>query len=488
MARGGGLRRDQRDMGKKRGSRQSAEDEAYEDSDEEFTLASLRSKRGRVGPRERRPDEETLSGFSLTDSSQLRLKKDHASRPIWVTRDHQILLEAFSPLYLQTYDFLVAIAEPEARPELIHRYRLTQNSLYAAVAIAIDTDTIIQVLHRLCKSELPPETIQFIKDCTRTFGKAKLVLRNNKYYVESIHPEVLMELLKHDAIKEARVLDGGIFEESIAPLEDEANTGYKHIIALDDDDDIGKVLSSKDSQKTVSFQIRQESVQVVKKYALDGYPPYIASYPLIEEYDFRNDTYNASLQIDLRPSTRIRPYQEKSLSKMFGNGRARSGLIVLPCGAGKSLTGITAASTIKHAAVVVCINNASVKQWKEEFRKYSTVDESLLKIFTSDTKNFLPPKEIACVVITTYSMLCHTGKRSEGGDEIIQAINSREWGLLILDEVHVAPAKMFSKVLNIVNTHAKLGLTATLVREDDLIANLNFLVGPKLYGKQSQSL
>lgn len=166
---------------------------------------------------------------------------------------------------------------------------------------------------------------------------------------------------------------------------------------------------------------------------------------------------------------------------MFGNGRARSGLIVLPCGAGKSLTGVTASSTIKRACVVVCINNASVKQWKEEFKKYSTIDESLIRMFTSDSKNFLPSKDVACVLITTYSMLCHTGKRSEGGDELINSISSREWGLLILDEVHVAPAKMFSKVLSIVNAHAKLGLTATLVREDDLIGNLNFLVGPKLY-------
>lgn len=143
---------------------------------------------------------------------------------------------------------------------------------------------------------------------------------------------------------------------------------------------------------------------------------------------------------------------------------------------------MTATSTIKKATVVVCINNASVKQWREEYKRYSTVDESCVKIFTSDVKNFLPPKETAVIIITTYSMLCHTGKRSEGGDAIIAAINSREWGLLILDEVHVAPAKMFSKVLSIVNAHSKLGLTATLVREDDLIGNLNFLVGPKLYG------
>lgn len=67
------------------------------------------------------------------------------------------------------------------------------------------------------------------------------------------------------------------------------------------------------------------------------------------------------------------PYQEKSLSQMFGNGRARSGIIVLPCGAGKSLTGVTAASTVKRSTIVMCINNASVKQWKEQFIMWTNV-------------------------------------------------------------------------------------------------------------------
>lgn len=264
---------------------------------------------------------------SKRDNSNLRLKKDHSMRPIWVTKDHLILLEAFSPLYLQSYDFLVAIAEPEARPEHIHRYRLTQNSLYAAVAIAIDTETIIKVLETLCKTDLPIETIQFIRDSTRTFGKAKLVLKDNQHYVESLYPEVLMELLKHEAIKEARVQNETetLFEEAVAPVEDANNMGYRSIIDLDEENEASS--SSYDGQRsssllpqrrTVSFRIQQDRVQIVKKHALDGYAPYIAKYPLIEEYDFRKDTFNASLSIDLRPSTRIRPYQEKSLGKMFG--------------------------------------------------------------------------------------------------------------------------------------------------------------------------
>lgn len=78
---------------------------------------------------------------------------------------------------------------------------------------------------------------------------------------------------------------------------------------------------------------------------------------MLEEYDFRNDHINPNLDIDLKPATMIRPYQEKSLSKMFGNGRARSGIIVLPCGAGKTLVGITAACTIKKSCLVLCTSS-----------------------------------------------------------------------------------------------------------------------------------
>jgi len=105
----------------------------------------------------------------------------------------------------------------------------------------------------------------------------------------------------------------------------------------DDEDEFGTDAAGRgrgSSIQTVSFMIAQGSVQAVKRSAKED-----SHYPLMEEYDFKNDISNPVLNIDLRASTRIRPYQEKSLSQMFGNGRARSGIIVLPCGAGKSLTG-----------------------------------------------------------------------------------------------------------------------------------------------------
>ena len=87
--------------------------------------------------------------------------------------------------------------------------------------------------------------------------------------------------------------------------------------------------------------------------------------PLIEEYDFKKDNTTPELKIELKSTTSVRDYQEQSLSKMFSNGRARSGIIVLPCGAGKTLTGITAASYVKKSVLVLCNSNTSVEQWRQ---------------------------------------------------------------------------------------------------------------------------
>eukprot|EP00981_Chlorochromonas_danica_P005351 scaffold1084_cov250-Ochromonas_danica.AAC.2 len=395
--------------------------------------------------------------------------------------DEAISAEAFSPLYQQACDFLVAIAEPESRPAHIHIYRLTENSLYAAVAVSITTDAIIKVLNKLCKTEVPNE---------------------------SKYPDVLRELLRNPVIRSSRetkednsntnsagngssnaATGGGGgggggepgFVESTAPVEDMRNLDYMKL-GLDEgegDEDEDEAMDGGEYRsrlQTVSFMVKQKDVQIVKRSAKED-----SNYPLMEEYDFKNDHRNPILTIDLRPSTKIRPYQEKSLAKLFGNGRARSGIIVLPCGAGKSLTGVTAASTIKRSTMVMCINNASVKQWKEQFMMWTNVAESNVKLFTSVDKDVLPPPSQACIVISTYSMICHSGRRSDVGEAMIQSVRNREWGLMILDEVHVAPADMFQKVVELVNAHCKLGLTATLVREDRKIQDLNFLVGPKLY-------
>ncbi|KAG1453519.1 hypothetical protein G6F56_007555 [Rhizopus delemar] len=441
------------------------------------------------------------------------MKSYHSSRPLWISpEDGHIILEGFSPIAEQAQDFLVAISEPVSRPAHIHEYKLTPYSLYAAVSVGLETEDIIEVLNRLSKVPVPDSITQFIRQCTLSYGKVKLVLKHNRYFVESSHPETLQMLLKDSVIGAGRVVrdendliisapagsavlltsskptgkdltipgvtkpkDGEGDEKSKEMTAEELERKKEEekyfgaVVGIDkedEEDDFG-------GEQVHSFEIAAEHVENIKKRCND------IDYPMLEEYDFRNDTVNANLEIDLKPTTTIRPYQEKSLSKMFGNGRARSGIIVLPCGAGKTLVGITAACTIKKSCLVLCTSSVSVMQWKQQFLQWSSVKENQVAVFTSDCKEKF--SGASGIVISTYSMVANKRKRSYDAQKMMEFLESREWGFLLLDEVHVVPANMFRTVVTTIAAHAKLGLTATLVREDEKIDDLNFLIGPKLY-------
>lgn len=429
--------------------------------------------------------------FGKGDFSYLKLKPDHFSRPIWISpNDGRIILESFSPLAEQAQDFLITIAEPISRPSHIHEYRITAYSLYAAVSVGLETDDIILVLNRLSKVPVAESIINFIKAATVSYGKVKLVLKHNRYFVESTQADILQMLLKDPVIGPLRiqsseniVTSNGLITSASEPSnivipgtkkndstkEDPANNGAEDIFASvvgnrDDDDDMDTIHS---------FEIAHDSVEIVKRRCQD------IEYPVLEEYDFRHDARNPDLEIDLKPSTQIRPYQEKSLSKMFGNGRARSGIIVLPCGAGKTLVGITAACTIRKSVIVLCTSSVSVMQWRQQFLQWCTIQPENVAVFTSENKEMFTSE--SGLVVSTYSMVANTRNRSHDSQKVMDFLRSREWGFIILDEVHVVPAQMFRRVVTTIAAHAKLGLTATLVREDDKIDDLNFLIGPKLY-------
>ena len=204
-------------------------------------------------------------------------------------------------------------------------------------------------------------------------------------------------------------------------------------------------------------------------------------WPLLEEYDFRNDTYNAELPIELKHDDgRIRDYQEQALSRVFGNHRARSGIIVLPCGAGKTLVGIVAACTVRRSTVVLCNSSVSVEQWYQQFLMWAQIDRSRVSRFIAGSKE--PLHKDACILISTYHMIGYTGHRSADARAVMADVSDREWGLMILDEVHIAPADTFLTCMTTrTRSRCKLGLTATLVREDGKIDVLNAQIGPKLF-------
>ena len=463
-----------------------------------FSTDSLKSRNKSQG----KMSDHGVKRNGFVDLSYLNLKPDHENRPLWVdTRKARITLESFSPLAAQAQDFLTTIAEPLSRPIFLHEYSLTVHSLYAAVSVGLLPQDIISFLDRLSKTPLPEEIKSFILNCTRAFGKVKLVLKHNRYFLETPDSTVLQRLVQDEVIASLRLSGNGDIITEKAPkmggivipgTRDAAGVkqqldlqGQDRPTAIDGpekpakEDDIFLTLreddeDDEDDEKQIhSIEIPGENVDPLKKRCLD------LGYPVLEEYDFHNDQVNANLDIDLRPNTTIRSYQEKSLSKMFSNGRARSGIIVLPCGAGKTLVGITAACTIRKGIVILCTSSMSVVQWRNEFLKWSNINPNDIAIFTSDHKEKFSGN--TGIIVSTYSMVTQTRSRSHDAEKMMDFMREREWGLMILDEVHVVPASIFRKVTHTIATHSKLGLTATLLREDDKITDLNFLIGPKLY-------
>lgn len=435
----------------------------------------------------------------------LHLRPDHPTRPLWVGPDGHIFLETFGPISSQAQDFLIAIAEPVCRPEHIHEYKLTSYSLYAAVSVGLRTSEIIGCLRRLCKTELPKGIIAYIRSCTLSYGKAKLVLKGGRFFVESVHHGFLKKLAADPEVKQCLIsaptaeglseitfhkfdtseanqtialgvetksanstsagntVDGSFSEilklyEAIDAEEEDGeaeavaaasavadselnavgSTGDADIINIKaigiegdaadgegDDDDFAP--SKFPLPETHAIEVKQSEIERLQKRCVE------IEVPLLAEYDFRQDKLNKDMSVDLRASTTLRPYQEKSLRKMFGNGRARSGVIVLPCGAGKTLVGVTAACTVRKPTLCLCTSGVAVEQWRSQFRLWSTAEDSQILRFTSDAKD--RPTANTCICISTYSMIAFSGRRSYEAERLMEWIRQQEWGLMVLDEV-----------------------------------------------------
>jgi len=424
------------------------------------------------------------------DFRGLKLKPDHKNRPIWVCPNRTVILETFSPIYKHAYDFLIAIAEPQSRPDFFHTYVITDYSLYAAASIGLTTEEILGAINRFSKNELDPKIEKFIRDKTEKCGKVRLVLKENRLFVESMSKGVLLDLLRSPVIADARILrvddpdvkidnDGfrverrGLEGVEIAGMEDrDLQNLQREAMGLSVNAAPERALT----ETVVSFEVesQNEKVEHVKQSAQK------MGYPMLEEYDFRRDKSLPDLNITLRPIAKHRGYQEKSLSKMFGNGRARSGMIVLPCGAGKTLVGITACATVKKSCLILCDRGLAVSQWKAQLTHWTSIDPDRV-IRWKKGEDYTFPEDGCCIIIATYHMIAYTGKRSAEGKIMMDYIQNREWGLLVLDEVHVAPAEKFRTCASVIQSKSKLGLTATLVREDGKTSDLYYLIGPKLY-------
>ncbi|KNH07290.1 Component of the holoenzyme form of RNA polymerase transcription factor TFIIH [Perkinsela sp. CCAP 1560/4] len=219
----------------------------------------------------------------------------------------------------------------------------------------------------------------------------------------------------------------------------------------------------------------------VKSYIIDE-----LSFSMTEQYVFSEESHESHIPIRLRQSLDVRPYQRASWERFAPQGRfATSGLIILPCGAGKTLVGIGAICIVGRPAIVVCPSAVSVEQWRAQFIEYTQTAENILidkLIYRCTSKSRDVFHESTCVVITTYSMLtAHRSDDRKSSRDPLAWVSARQWGLVVFDEVHSLPANTFQKCIKRIPSKCVLGLTATLLREDNKVKSLTTLVGPKLF-------
>jgi len=461
-------------------------------------------------------NNNTGNEVSRKDQSNDLMHKNLENRTLYISKDGHIFLETFGKYYKETTDFLVAIAEPVNRTQNIHEYLLTKYSLYAAASMNIKTEEIIQILSNLSKNVLPKEIIDYIRENTETYGKVKLILKNKRYFIECNDKKILETLHRQPDIlcsyhsikrQRANLIKGNsqnisfgqktkdlrininLMEKSSITAENASTNEGTVNTNLNSNNELrsvvkniifdGKIETEIEERESIGenyFEIDPINLEIIKKTCIE------MKFPLLEEYDFKNDNLPT---MDIMPKLKnpARYYQEKALGIMFSNNRARSGIIVLPCGAGKTLVGIMAATTIKRNTIILCNSSVSVAQWYRECNDWAITKqrENICKFTSKDKSKLWDTKKSAGILITTYTMMAFQGTRSEQTAELLNNIKETEWGLMILDEVQVVPADMFRKILSIIKSHCKLGLTATLVREDKKIEDLNFLIGPKHY-------
>jgi DNA excision repair protein ERCC-3 len=341
--------------------------------------------------------------------------------PLIVQSDKTALLEVDHPLASDARHDLAIFAELERAPEHIHTYRITKLGLWNARAAGHGSDYVLGVLDKYAKFAIPSSVRVDITETMDRYGK--LVIRRSQEGVLLLTSESAAILL----------------EASRSP----------RIAAL-----LGARLSE-DSFEVLAFargSLKQELLKL-------GWPAEdLAGYTPGEPHAIALD----------EAGWNIRDYQSKAVDKFWEGG---SGVVVLPCGAGKTIVGAAAMSKAKTNTLILVTNTVAARQWRAELLKRTTLTEDEIGEYSGSVKEVKP------VTIASYQIL--TAKR-KGEYAHLELLNAKDWGLIVYDEVHLLPAPIFKMTADL-QARRRLGLTATLVREDGKEGDVFSLIGPKRF-------
>ncbi|MHC4953708.1 MAG: DNA repair helicase XPB [Planctomycetota bacterium] len=348
--------------------------------------------------------------------------------PLIVQSDHTVLLEVDGPLYAEARDALAPFAELVKSPEHIHTYRITPLSIWNAAAAGLSPDKMGNALTRYAKYPVPQNVLRDIIDYASRYGRVRLVQVGERLMLESSDEAVLLEASRNVAVR-------------------------KHVV--------GEIEGGRlQVDPSMRGHIKQAMIQL-------GYP--------VE--DLAGYVDGGPLEIGLAESDafRVRRYQQEAVDAFWAGGSEKggSGVVVLPCGAGKTIVAMAAMAKIGRKTLILTTNLTAVRQWQRELREKCHIDPDDIGEYTGETKN------IRSVTVTTYQILTYRRSRTEPFVHF-ELFGSNDWGLIVYDEVHLLPAPVFRFTAEIQATR-RLGLTATLVREDEKEDEVFTLIGPKRY-------
>jgi DNA excision repair protein ERCC-3 len=341
--------------------------------------------------------------------------------PLIVQSDKTALLEVDHPDAADARHDLSIFAELERAPEHIHTYRITRLGLWNARAAGHDSDFVLAILDRYAKFPVPAAVRTDIAETMARYGRLTI----------------------------QRSSDGDLelHSESVAVLREAAHN--RKIVELLD----GPVDSN-------TFRIRPWARGQVKQELLKlGWPA----------EDFAGYTPGTPHAIALdETGWDMRGYQRQAVDKFWEGG---SGVVVLPCGAGKTIVGAGAMSVAQTSTLILVTNTVSARQWKAELIRRTSLTEDEIGEYSGSVKEVKP------VTIATYQILT-TKRKNEYAH--LALLNAKDWGLIVYDEVHLLPAPIFKLTADL-QARRRLGLTATLVREDGKEGDVFSLIGPKRF-------
>ena len=361
-------------------------------------------------------------------------KSNQDLRPIIVQSDGSMLLDVHNPAFEDARSDISVFAELEKSPEHMHTYRLSSISLWNAASAGVTPSGMIKKLEKWSKFEIP-ENVKFrITESAGLFGKIRLIPTDDPYELllktsdERLYSEIksikkLQKILLPTALKNTflmKLVDRGTTKQELI------NSGYPV----------------------------KDEVPLVKGDPLD----ITLRERTLSGYDFS-----------------VRDYQQEAADTFHGEGKPGNGFgtIVLACGSGKTVVGMTIMDIYKTNTLIITTNIAAVHQWKDELLDKTNLTEDQIGEYSGDRKEIKP------VTIATYQILTwRPDKKSDFPH--FDIFRKNNWGLIVYDEVHLLPAPVF-RVTAEIQAISRVGLTATLIREDGREADVFSLVGPKRY-------